>query len=110
MPNMDGHTAKKLISENENCGNPLVVALTANCDQVRLFALNLTRGFGDLIHALCLVAGNERPLSARRLCRFPDQAFDHIGSRKVIGEGIRNAAILEAGGLVLGLLTTLVVA
>lgn len=31
---MDGHTARKLISENENSGIPMVVALTANCDQV----------------------------------------------------------------------------
>jgi CheY-like chemotaxis protein len=34
MPNMDGHTARRLISENANSGNPMVVALTANCDQV----------------------------------------------------------------------------
>ncbi|KAJ9123034.1 hypothetical protein QFC22_001223 [Naganishia vaughanmartiniae] len=33
MPNMDGHTAKRLIAEDPNTGDPYVVALTANSDQ-----------------------------------------------------------------------------
>lgn len=33
MPVMDGHTAKKLIAEDPNTGDPFIVALTANSDQ-----------------------------------------------------------------------------
>ncbi|KAJ9093692.1 hypothetical protein QFC21_006288 [Naganishia friedmannii] len=48
MPNMDGHTARKLISENQSCGNPLVVALTANCDQATKDRC-LQEGFADFL-------------------------------------------------------------
>ncbi|KAI5455195.1 hypothetical protein NCC49_000012 [Naganishia albida] len=33
MPNMDGHQAKKIISGDPACGDPYIVALTANSDQ-----------------------------------------------------------------------------
>lgn len=35
MPNMDGHQAKKIISNDPTCEDPYIVALTANSDQVR---------------------------------------------------------------------------
>ncbi|KAJ9104059.1 hypothetical protein QFC20_004636 [Naganishia adeliensis] len=66
MPNMDGHTARKLISENEKCGNPMVVALTANCDQPTKDRC-LREGFADFL---------TKPLIISDLAKLLIRAYD----------------------------------